>query len=292
MSKVELDAQSRKVRRPTRPPPAAPSRARFQTATPPPPQAVLVALLRAISQMKPILDAGDRGHLKDLVLASRMQAKVLSLGIQLAILDHDTQFDSPEADEANLDKRRSILTQLIGLLRGGDGPGGNGREDGDDYESDFEEDDMMMPDGDAVADGDARSNDADVDAGPYGDEDDDSDDDFDGDGDGEEGIAADDPRILDLARTVAQQKELLQQKMDFVKEQLSMLNDLKASCQQKLDEAMEGRSDEEDDDDEDPEEDDEDYDDDDEEDDDDDEGDDDREFDVDADDLAQPSVAA
>ena len=152
MSKVELDAQSRKVRHPTRPPPAAPSRARFQTATPPPPQAVLVALLRAISQMKPILDAGDRGHLKDLVLASRMQAKVLSLGIQLAILDHDTQFDSPEADEANLDKRRSILTQLIGLLRGGDGPGGDGREDGDDYESDFEEDDMMMPDGDAVAD--------------------------------------------------------------------------------------------------------------------------------------------
>lgn len=198
---------------------------------------MLIALLRALSQMKSILDEEDRGSLKDLVLMSRMHPRVLSIGIRLAILDHDTQFESPEQDEANLDKRRDIMTELIGLTRATGAAGAAGRAgastDGEeDYEDDFEgdDDDMMMPDEDAVRDDDA--DDADVDgAGPYGDAASDSDSNFDPESD---------PRLVELSRTVAEQKSLLQKKMDFVKEQLSMLQDLKKSCQEKLSEAMEG----------------------------------------------------
>ena len=41
-----------------------------------------------------------------------------------------------------------------------------------------------------------------------------------------------------LAKHVAEQKALLQQKMDFVQQQLAQLTDLKASCQAELDEAL------------------------------------------------------
>mmetsp|Transcript_13429 Transcript_13429/g.47041 ORF Transcript_13429/g.47041 Transcript_13429/m.47041 type:complete len:187 (-) Transcript_13429:146-706(-) len=54
----------------------------------------------------------------------------------------------------------------------------------------------------------------------------------DGGGGGEGG--GDQGRLMELARTVLEQKEVLQRKMDHVKEQLRALQELKASCQTKI----------------------------------------------------------
>ena len=190
---------------------------------------MLVALLRAIGQMKAILDESDRGCLKDLVLASSMHPRILSIGIRLAILDHDTQFDSPEADEANLEKRRQILTELISLIRGAQARGAElaGKQQADDdqtedYEDDFEDDDMMMPDEDAVRDDQADST---------------------AERDEEAQRQA---QVREIAATVAKQKELLAQKMRLVEDQLSRLTALKSEAEARMRQAQQEAEDEDD----------------------------------------------
>lgn len=251
---------------------------------------VLVSLLRAIGQLKQIMDESDRGFLKDLALsATQMDPQILSIGIRLAILDHDTQTEA-ENDEQLLGKRRELLTLLIAIVKPeileamsgvGASSGDADREDEhdyeDDFEDDFEDDDMLMPDGDHKQNYDAddgddedESDNDDVDddgkqdhieqvknltANGFDDDDDDqstdddAEDDADADADEAESSMLDasaDPRLLELARSVCAQKKLLQQKMDFVKEQLSMLSALKESCESRLSEVQRGDNDDHD----------------------------------------------
>lgn len=231
---------------------------------------VLVSLLRAISDLKAILNAQERGALKDMSLTRNMHPRVMSIGIRLALQEHDVPMEGKaELTPAEMQAAKSrLLAEMVALVREefvssasaaaaayAPAPAsGDDYDDGDDYEDDFEEDtapggasDGYDVDNEAV---DGDDDDDDYEEGEEeNDDDDDNEDDFgypddddeDEDDDEDDEDISKEERLMNLARTVNQQKAALQQKMDFVKEQLAMLQNLKASCQSKLSELQMGR---------------------------------------------------
>jgi len=179
---------------------------------------VLVALLRAVSRMKGVLEESDRAVLKDLVVEEPLQPELLRIGIRMAILDNDARSGSPQDDQVHLAKRRDLLKQLWDLCKGrGEQESSSEGEYEDDYESDDDDADMMLPDDEAVRDDEADS------TAERGDEEEDT-----------------RQRVREIAETVARQKELLAEKMRFVEEQLARLTDLKAQCEARAGEARHG----------------------------------------------------
>lgn len=179
---------------------------------------VLVALLRAVSRMKGVLEESDRAVLKDLVVEEPLQPELLQIGIRMAILDNDARSGSPQDDQVHLAKRRGLLKQLWDLCKGrGEQESSSEGEYEDDYESDDDDADMMLPDDEAVRDDEADST-------------------------AERNDEEEDKRqqVREIAETVARQKELLAEKMRFVEEQLARLTDLKAQCEARVGEARHG----------------------------------------------------
>ena len=148
---------------------------------------VLIALLRAVSRMKGVLEEPDRAVLKDMVVDEPLRPELLRIGIRMAILDNDPRSGSPEDDQVHLAKRRDLLKEMWDLCKGAQESSDGEYED--DYESE-DDDDMMMPDEDAVRDDQADST-AERD---------------------EEG-ARPEAQVREIAATVAKQKELLAEKM-------------------------------------------------------------------------------
>ena len=116
---------------------------------------VLIALLRAVSRMKGVLEEPDRAVLKDMVVDEPLSPALLRIGIRMAILDNDPRSGSPEDDQVHLAKRRDLLKEMWDLCKGSTGESSDGEYE-DDYESE-DDDDMMMPDEDAVRDDQADS---------------------------------------------------------------------------------------------------------------------------------------
>ena len=108
---------------------------------------VLIALLRAVSRMKGVLEEPDRAVLKDMVVDEPLRPELLRIGIRMAILDNDPRSGSPEDDQVHLAKRRDLLKEMWDLCKGAQESSDGEYED--DYESE-DDDDMMMPDDDAV----------------------------------------------------------------------------------------------------------------------------------------------
>ena len=150
---------------------------------------VLVALLRAVSRMKGVLEEPDRAVLKNMVVDEPLRPELLRIGIRMAILDNNPRSGSPEDDQIHLAKRRDLLKEMWDLCKGAQESSDGEYED--DYESE-DDDDMMMPDEDAVRDEQADST---------------------AERDEEEARQA---QVREIAATVAKQKELLAQKMRTV----------------------------------------------------------------------------
>ena len=55
---------------------------------------VLIALLRAVSRMKGVLEEPDRAVLKDMVVDEPLRPELLRIGIRMAILDNDPRSGS------------------------------------------------------------------------------------------------------------------------------------------------------------------------------------------------------
>ena len=167
---------------------------------------VLIALLRAVSRMKGVLEEADRAVLKDMVVDEPLSPALLRIGIRMAILDNDPRSGSPEDDQVHLAKRRDLLKEMWDLCRREESSDG---EYEDDYESE-DDDDMMMPDEDAVRDDQADST---------------------AERDEEAQRQA---QVREIAATVAKQKELLAQKMRLVEDQLSRLTALKSEAEARM----------------------------------------------------------
>ena len=183
---------------------------------------VLIALLRAVSRMKGVLEEPDRAVLKDMVVDEPLAPALLRIGIRMAILDNDPRSGSPEDDQVHLAKRRDLLKEMWDLCKREESSDG---EYEDDYESEDDED-MMMPDDDAVRDEQADST---------------------AERDEEAQRQA---QVREIAATVAKQKELLAQKMRLVEDQLSRLTALKSEAEARMRQAQQEAEDEDDGDDE------------------------------------------
>ena len=183
---------------------------------------VLIALLRAVSRMKGVLEEADRAVLKDMVVDEPLSPALLRIGIRMAILDNDPRSGSPEDDQIHLAKRRDLLKEMWDLCKREESSDG---EYEDDYESE-DDDDMMMPDEDAVRDDQADST---------------------AERDEEAQRQA---QVREIAATVAKQKELLAQKMRMVEDQLSRLTALKSEAEARMRQAQQEAEDEDDGDDE------------------------------------------
>jgi hypothetical protein len=180
---------------------------------------VLIALLRAVSRMKGVLEEPDRAVLKDMVVDEPLSPALLRIGIRMAILDNDPRSGSPEDDQVHLAKRRDLLKEMWDLCKGAQESSDGEYED--DYESE-DDDDMMMPDEDAVRDEQADST---------------------AERDEEEARQA---QVREIAATVAKQKELLAQKMRLVEDQLSRLTALKSEAEARMRQAQQEAEDEDD----------------------------------------------
>ena len=179
---------------------------------------VLIALLRAVSRMKGVLEEPDRAVLKDMVVDEPLSPALLRIGIRMAILDNDPRSGSPEDDQIHLAKRRDLLKEMWDLCKREESSDG---EYEDDYESE-DDDDMMMPDEDAVRDDQADST---------------------AERDEEAQRQA---QVREIAATVAKQKELLAQKMRMVEDQLSRLTALKSEAEARMRQAQQEAEDEDD----------------------------------------------
>jgi hypothetical protein len=177
---------------------------------------VLIALLRAVSRMKGVLEEPDRAVLKDMVVDEPLSPALLRIGIRMAILDNDPRSGDPEDDQVHLAKRRDLLKEMWDLCRREESSDG---EYEDDYESE-DDDDMMMPDEDAVRDEQADST---------------------AERDEEAQRQA---QVREIAATVAKQKELLAQKMRLVEDQLSRLTALKSEAEARMRQAQQEQEDE------------------------------------------------
>ena len=155
---------------------------------------VLIALLRAVSRMKGVLEEPDRAVLKDMVVDEPLRPELLRIGIRMAILDNDPRSGSAGGRPDSPSKKARPPPVTVDLCKGAQESSDGEYED--DYESE-DDDDMMMPDEDAVRDDQADST-----AEP----------------DEEEARPA---QVREIAATVAKQKELLAEKMRLVEDQLS-----------------------------------------------------------------------